>query len=200
MLPCFALGSPGLEGEPDRGDVPEVQILAHVRDVVGLRLVAVRVVVTEALFQKAAEDLLGLRVAPLVQVAEGADATVEVHPVEDLLYIREIQAVYVHVRRPLFDLGRRERDQEVFEVLLDLRPERPRRVLLLAGGELDGHDHVGLDLRDETIRLSGDLLTPLLLRTHVTAVRDDERGVLARLEGHLLGGALADDHLDAALF
>ncbi|MCD6054959.1 MAG: hypothetical protein K0Q96_2151, partial [Rubrobacteraceae bacterium] len=62
------------------------------RDVVGLRLVAVRFVVPEALFQKAAEDLLGLRVAPLVQVAEGADATVEVHPIEDLLYIREIQA------------------------------------------------------------------------------------------------------------
>ena len=75
--------------------------------------------------------------------------------------MREIQAVFSHVRRPHFDLGRSEPDQKVFEVFLDLRPERPRRVLLLAGGELDGHDYVGLDLCDETTASSGDLLTPL---------------------------------------
>jgi hypothetical protein len=63
-----------------------------------------------------------------------------------------------------------------------------------------GHDHVGLDLRHGILGLSGDPLAPPLLRAHVTAVRDDERGVFARLEGDVVRSTPADDHLDAALF
>ena len=116
-----------------------------------------------------------------------AHTPVEVHAVEDLLYVREIDAFSLHVQRLLRDLRRCQPDQEVVEVFLDLRPERPRRVLLLIRGELDGHDHVGLDLYDEASRLTGDLLAPLLLLTQVTAVRDYERGVFASVECHLFG-------------
>src|SRR5215208_437937 len=42
-------------------------------------------------------------------------------------------------------------------------------------------------LRPHVRRLTCDLLAPLLLRTHVTAVRDYERSVSASVECHLFG-------------
>jgi len=47
--------------------------------------------------------------------------------------------------------------------------------------------------------LSGDILPPPPLRAHVTAVGDDDRGVLACVEGDFVGRAPADDPLDTAL-
>src|SRR5919112_1555243 len=55
-------------------------------------------------------------------------------------------------------------------------------------------------MRHGTLGFSGDTLAPPLLRAHVTAVRDDERGVFARLESDVVRSTPADDYLDAALF
>jgi len=72
-------------------------------------------------------------------------------------------------------------------------------VLLFAGGELDGHHHVGLHLRNETASLTRHLPAPPLLRSHVSTISDDEGGVFASLDGHLIGRAPADHHLDATV-
>ncbi len=82
---------------------------------------------------------------------------------------------------------------------MDLGPKRSRGVLLLARGQLDGHHDVRLHLNEGTTRLPGHPPAPPLLRAHVPAVRDDEGGVLAGLERHLVRRAPPDDELYPAL-
>ena len=79
---------------------------------------------------------------------------------------------------------------------MDLGPQGPRRVLLLARRELDGHHHVRLDLHERTICLFRHPLAPPLLRAHVPAVGDDEGGVLPHLQRDPVRRALADYELD----
>ncbi len=108
-----AAGVPRLQGQPDRGDVPVVQVLAHVGDVIGLGLVAVPDVVVEAPLKEAAEDPLRLGVSAPVQVAQAARAPVEVHPVQDPVDVREVEAFFFHVGGRLVRLCRGELDEKV---------------------------------------------------------------------------------------
>src|SRR5215208_7991668 len=104
-----------------------MEILAHVRDVVDLGLVAVLGVDGEAVFEKAAQYLLRLRGSSPVYVALGLDAPVEIHAVQDAFYVGEIKAFGIHVERPLLRLGGLELDQELVEVLPHSGSQRSRR-------------------------------------------------------------------------
>ena len=143
-------------------DVAVVQVLAHVRDVVGLGLVAVLDIGIEAVLYEVFENLFRCFGPAPVEMAHRSHASVELHVVQDLPDVRQVEAVVLHVQGLLLDRSRFELDQELVEVFSNPGPQGSRRVLLFVRRELDRHHDLGLDLHDETIGSLGHLLAPLL--------------------------------------
>ena len=68
----------------------------------------------------------------------------------------------------------------------------------LIGGDLDGHDDVGLDLDDLAVEGVGDVPSPGLLVPQVAAIADDQRGPVRQLQGDGVRAAATDDEGEAA--
>jgi hypothetical protein len=80
---------------------------------------------------------------------------------------------------------------------LQLRPERARRELRLAAGDVDGHHHVALDLHDGA-GAGRDARAPGALVPQVAAVDDEDRGPPGGGQRHLGGVAERQGEADAA--
>ena len=171
-----------------------MQVLAHVRDVVGLRLVAVGGVLGELGGQEVAEHPLAGRGAALEQ-QHRPDAAVQGQLREQGVHVGQVLARDVDLPLGL-QLGPRQVDQEPRQVPGDLGSERPGGVLLLVRGELDRHHHVALDLDDGAVQRRSDALAPAPLRPQVAAVADHQGGVLPQPDGHLVRGAALQHERD----
>src|SRR5215217_5981808 len=89
---------PNLQCHVYWGDVPEVEILAHVRDVVGLRLIAMLYVGFKPSLDELIKDSFRLRSATLIKAAYRSDAPVKLHTIENGVYVGEVEAFRLHVQ------------------------------------------------------------------------------------------------------
>src|SRR5215211_354854 len=128
---------PDLQCHVYRGDVPVVEILAHVRDVVGLRLVAMHYVGFKSSLNELIKNSLRLRSAALIKAAYRRDAPVKLHTIENGVYVGEGKAFCLHAQGGLLDLRRLEFGEKIVQMPPDLRSERACSVFAFGGGELD---------------------------------------------------------------
>ena len=186
-----------LEGQVDRRDLTEVQVLAHVRDVVGLGVHPVVGVVVETVAQKGSQHLLGCAGATL-EDQHWLHLLLQLQGGEQRVKVAEILAV--HRRGELGDLGGGlgQRDEEPVQVLGDLGTDGPRRALGLVRDELDRDHHVALDLDHGAGRVPGDVVAPLPLVPQVAAVADHQRGIAGQTQGDLIGRSPLDHEGHAA--
>lgn len=83
-----ALAAPAyLQGHVHGRDVPIVEVLAHMRDVVRLRLVAVLDVGAKPVLYKVFEYPLRLARTASEEVTQGLDAPVQVHAAKSFLHV-----------------------------------------------------------------------------------------------------------------